>query len=235
LLATPDRRRRPASSKESSSEQTAGNASSDVAATCPNCKQTTVPTESLLGGRVRCRNCKSVFCPRDRELPIKPQKSEPSKKTFAAGGAGISPGRIAGIAAGVLLLLVLVASGRAFFSGSKGHKGPKLSAVHGRVLCASQPAVGAKIFFHPNGAADLKTICPFGTVQEDGSFTLTSYPQGDGAAAGDYTVTITWPVAGGKSVGGRDRLGGRYSNLVRPLLHAHIDEGDNELPPFEVH
>ena len=125
--------------------------------------------------------------------------------------------------------------------------GPRLSRLHpvrGKVLYKGQPAVGARVVFHPRHDADLQAPHPAGVVAEDGSFTLTSYKAGDGAPAGDYTVAVLWPDEPGGAAKARglapkkhpfnDRLQGAYSNPARPLLQAHVVEGDNDLPTFEL-
>ncbi|HEV3344879.1 MAG TPA: hypothetical protein VG125_31165, partial [Pirellulales bacterium] len=52
---------------------------------------------------------------------------------------------------------------------------------------------------------------------------MSTYELNDGAPAGRYAVTITWPGANPRSNGegdeeiqGPDQLGGRYSNPQRP-------------------
>jgi hypothetical protein len=97
--------------------------------------------------------------------------------------------------------------------------------------------------FHPRHDPDLKRPHPAAVVAADGSFQLTSYQPGDGAPAGDYNVAVTWPDESGGTAKTRglgrkqalnDRLKGMYSNPARPLLQAHIVEGDNQLPDFEL-
>ena len=121
--------------------------------------------------------------------------------------------------------------------------GPELYPVRGKVLYHGEPAVGARVMFHPRHDPDLCTAHPAGIVAADGSFALTSCHPGDGAPVGDYTVAVVWPAetASAAEIRGigrkqpfNDRLQGRYSDPSAPLLQAEVRAGDNELPPFEL-
>lgn len=122
----------------------------------------------------------------------------------------------------------------------------KVYPVEGKVLFDGQPAAGAIVLFHPNfskhGPA-LEAVQPTGIVGEDGSFRLTSFAKEDGALPGEYLVTITWPEgperpakAGTKPKKGlhADRLKGRYNSAKSPI-RAEVKEGNNSLPPYEIH
>jgi len=116
-----------------------------------------------------------------------------------------------------------------------------LNQVRGKVLYEGQPAVGAKVIFHPKDHSDPQALRPCGFVAEDGSFTLSSHEPGDGAPAGDYVVIVVWPDKSGEGRGpdikqpSRDRLRGAYSNPEKPLLQTCVANGDNDLPAFELH
>lgn len=69
----------------------------------------------------------------------------------------------------------------------------RLNQVEGKVLYNGQPAKGAVVVFHPQGKDDLTTRHPAGVTGDDGTFSLSTQQPGDGAAPGDYDVTITWP------------------------------------------
>jgi hypothetical protein len=120
-----------------------------------------------------------------------------------------------------------------------GSRGPTLHPVRGKVLYNGEPAVGAKVIFHPKDNSGPQAPRPTGVVGADGSFTLSSRQPNDGAPAGDYVVLVIWPSAKGGGPGLRqssqDRLKGAYSNPEGAALQAHVAAGDNELPPFELH
>src|SRR5438128_100993 len=70
--------------------------------------------------------------------------------------------------------------------------GTPLYPVRGEVFFKGKPAAGALVVFHPVEDKDGKVTRPRGTVEADGSFTLSSHAKGDGAAVGEYVVTINW-------------------------------------------
>jgi hypothetical protein len=65
--------------------------------------------------------------------------------------------------------------------------------VSGRVLVDGKPAVGATVVFHPQGQTTAAK--PVGTVDANGEFRLTTAAANDGAAPGDYKVTVAWYVS----------------------------------------
>ncbi|HZN32458.1 MAG TPA: hypothetical protein VFB80_01520 [Pirellulaceae bacterium] len=115
--------------------------------------------------------------------------------------------------------------------------------MKGSVLVAGKPAARATVIFHPkapaaDALAEKAPPRPTGEVQADGSFTLSTYTAGDGAPAGEYTVTISWPSGsspiGGDADSGPDRLGGRYLNPQTSRLSAKVDAAATEVPRFEL-
>jgi hypothetical protein len=121
--------------------------------------------------------------------------------------------------------------------------GSGLNPVRGKVLFQGEPARGAVVVFHPKNNDGLTTLRPSGVVDGDGNFTLSTSRPADGAAAGEYLVTITWPEDAGpaKPAFGTelppeppDRLKGRYADRVRSGLSAQVKPGTNQLPPFEI-
>ena len=109
--------------------------------------------------------------------------------------------------------------------------------VRGRVLVSGKPASGALVLFIPNHEPNPpKDPRPRGEVAADGAFALSTYEAEDGAPAGEYIVSVTWP--GGVLPDGReeppDKLLGRYDGRAKSKLRATIKEGPNELPPFNL-
>jgi hypothetical protein len=115
-----------------------------------------------------------------------------------------------------------------------------LYPVTGKVLYKGEPAAGAVVYFHRQGATDpLHEQTPQGVVREDGIFALAG-PAGEGALPGEYAVLVEWKEGAGK-VRGRspglsapDRFRGRYLDASKPLLHAEVKPSTNTLPPFEL-
>jgi hypothetical protein len=115
-----------------------------------------------------------------------------------------------------------------------GPDGPRPYPVRGVLRVNGEPAGGALVAFYcttPFG----KTIVPSAVTDEDGSFNLTTYKPRDGAPAGDYEVTVTWPESRhGWRVEG-DRLNRAFADPKVSGLRAHVEPtSSNELPPFEL-
>ena len=129
---------------------------------------------------------------------------------------------------------ILFAAGLAVLATSCGGSGPALHPVTGDVLVDGQPAEGATVTLQPVGGSAHGT--PSGVVTEDGSFTLSTFPHGDGAPAGQYAVVITWYPEGGRSLGNpQNVIPPEYADATTtPLPNVTVAEGDNELPAFEL-
>ena len=110
-----------------------------------------------------------------------------------------------------------------------------VGSVRGKVLFNGQPAEGATVVFHPAGSSEPGTLKPSGTVGADGTFTLTTFPHGDGAPAGEYAVAVTWlpPDARGMD-NPKNKLPARYADPAQSGLKATVAAGPNELKPFEL-
>jgi hypothetical protein len=110
--------------------------------------------------------------------------------------------------------------------------------VRGQVFAGKdQPAAGALIVFHPVAEDDPNK--PRALVEEDGSFSLTTYDKGDGAPEGEYVVTIEWrppsanPFAAKKNE--PDKLKGRYVDPKKSKLHFRIEKkAENVLDPIRL-
>ena len=130
---------------------------------------------------------------------------------------------------------------------------PGLYPVYGKVLVKGEPAAGAVVYFHHEGSsAPSSPAIPFGIVEDDGDFSLMCDDQGNGCPPGRYAVLVEWrngasdEVVPAKTKGktkpakrsrirtGPDRLGGRYFDISKPLLHAEVLPQSNTLPPFEL-
>lgn len=128
-------------------------------------------------------------------------------------------------------LTALYASGGCSSSSPHEFKNKKpVHAVQGKVEMGGKPAAGAFVLFVPRSEpAENPDPRPRATVQPDGSFTLSTYGENDGAPAGDYKVTVTWEDPESRS----DRFSGRYS-AANSKLSATVKEGANEIPPIPL-
>lgn len=125
--------------------------------------------------------------------------------------------------------------------------GPKLYPTTGKVTVKGQAAEGALVVFHPKGNDAIDALRPSGTVGADGTFTLVSGPDANGAPAGEYEVAVVWdappppPKGKLKGMGGEgeakevgDRLRGRYKNPKTSGLTATVTAGPTQVPTFDL-
>ena len=125
----------------------------------------------------------------------------------------------------------------ALASGCAGNKGPRLYPVKGVVRINGEPAKDVNVVFTPvtlpaDGATPLS---PAAVTGEDGSFRLMSLKPGDGAPAGDYKVTVIYPMNRfNKHLSGIDRLRGKFANPKTSGLTVRVGPKSNDLPPFDL-
>jgi hypothetical protein len=122
-----------------------------------------------------------------------------------------------------------------------GAKGQSVFPVHGKVLFRGKPAAGALVVFHPLNQSRPEQGMPRAVVEDDGSFALGTFAAKDGAPTGDYAVSITWKRVSAKTPGRKGparkvltHFPGRYENPKTSGLVVHIEEGPNELRPFDL-
>ena len=133
----------------------------------------------------------------------------------------------------------------ALFVAGCGNGKPEAVATGGKVVFRkTTPAAGALVVFHPTDPTYEKRIGgkPFAKVQDDGTFVLTTYAEGDGAPEGEYGVTIDWrgkakeskfSFGDGGPVGA-PLLNPKYGNPQQPVLKATVKKGDANQFTFEV-
>jgi hypothetical protein len=112
-------------------------------------------------------------------------------------------------------------------------KQPRLFKARGRVTWNGEPAHGVLVSLKSLRHDTIAT----GLTNDRGEFVLTSYRNGDGAAAGEHAVTIT------KTVEMQDKNGNSVTFNLMPLkyedrdssgLVATIAENNNNVLEFEV-
>jgi hypothetical protein len=74
--------------------------------------------------------------------------------------------------------------------------GPKVAPVTGKVLHKGQSVAPGSIIFHPDAGNTWAGERPTSMIQLDGSFTMKTYPWGDGVPPGSYKVTLEPGLAG---------------------------------------
>ncbi len=108
------------------------------------------------------------------------------------------------------------------------------------------------MFFSSDGAKEeAKKMHPFAYADAQGNFDLKTYRDGDGAPPGKYRVSV---IAPGTSMGsgGKDRPAGeaavapgsavnippniakKYGNADTSGIEVTVQQGENNLPPFEL-
>lgn len=118
----------------------------------------------------------------------------------------------------------------------------------GVVLRDGLPVPGATVVLNPapGTPAAAAGLLPSAETDADGTFVVSSYESGDGAPAGEYSVTLGWPDRSYKprtpaereaALAGDvpDRLGGRYRDPAKSTWTVVVTEGaENRLPPIEL-
>ncbi len=120
-----------------------------------------------------------------------------------------------GLLGGWLLCAALV--------GCQGPPPPKLAPVRGQVKFKQKPLVGATVCFVPDfNKGNRNGQQATGQTDKDGSFTLETYPHGQGVMPGFYRVTCI--VFGGVAVPQK------YRNAMNtPLIIEVSDQGNENL------
>jgi hypothetical protein len=146
-----------------------------------------------------------------------------------------------------LLLIPLLVVLPGFSCGGGAKKG--VYPVQGQVLLEGKAVPNALVVFHRVGETNPEAARPYGHTDQEGRFSIHTYLGGDphsvnaGAPAGNYKVAVT--EAPNEAVGeegeednpkkGRPRrLPAKYANPETSGLNVNVNEGRNELAPFEL-
>jgi hypothetical protein len=110
----------------------------------------------------------------------------------------------------------------------------KVFKVKGKVTLLNAPVADAFVSFSPK---DSKNPPATGRTNKDGQFTLRTYDEGDGAAAGEYVVLVTRPAAAAAVPANahmemmkKGRSGGDASVAAKPAS-SPTTSGHAETPP----
>jgi hypothetical protein len=129
------------------------------------------------------------------------------------------------------------------------NKPKNVHPVSGQVLLDGRPVPGAMVVFHRVGETNPEAARPYGQTDPEGRFSVQTYLGGDahvmneGAPTGSYKVVVI--EAPREAIGeegeedsprkGRPaRLPARYANPETSGLTVTVNEGRNELAPFEL-
>ena len=109
---------------------------------------------------------------------------------------------------------------------------PAVQPVCGRLVVGGLPAAHARLALHP---ADRRAgPFPVAVTGPDGTFRLMTYSVDDGAPAGEYVVTLSWPndsipIDECGDPNAHDRLAGYYLDPARSPLRVTIRPGPNNI------
>jgi hypothetical protein len=131
-----------------------------------------------------------------------------------------------------LLITGLVSLG-ASACGSDDNRKPTFP-VTGSLLIDQKPGEHATVIFHPVSNEPGEVVKPRGKVRNDGTFTLTTYAENDGAPVGEYQVTVELWLAGRPDEGPTSRLPAKLAKPESSGLKATIKNEPNALEPFTV-
>jgi hypothetical protein len=117
-------------------------------------------------------------------------------------------------------------------------KGTRLTLypVKGSVEMNGKPLAGALLKFYPlrKFPEDASQILPQAWTQSDGTFTVSTYGDGDGAPKGKYRVIVRCQGPGLVRIDDPDLIPPPYNNPKMTKLIATVEEGENTLPPINL-
>lgn len=234
-------------------EPVAANPAAIKSIDCPLCKRRLPPAEILSGGRFRCGNCNAVFfpaaaTPAPTSFPTPaPAKAKPVQRPAARPADDDDeptllerfkkpkPLAITGV---VALLVFYIWSPLTLFGNSHSY------AVHpakGEVLFDGKPVPGAVIRLVPVDPPTRDFPAASATADKDGKFVLSSYATEDGAAAGDFRVSVVrFPPPTARELKEenyrpRNMLPSKYANPETSGLTVRITAGENQIPVIHLH
>lgn len=109
--------------------------------------------------------------------------------------------------------------------------------VSGQVRLNGNPLANAFVVLHPRQPADARTLPARGKTDQEGRFQLTSYEANDGAAIGEYAVTVEYYqlVKNGESyIAGPNVLPPKIANPATSDIVVRVATGENRLTPIEL-
>ena len=128
------------------------------------------------------------------------------------------------------------------------NKSKPLYPVQGHVFFEGSPIPHALVILHPMNTPGTTDVKPRAIVGTDGCFKVFTEKADDGAAPGDYAVTVQWrrqkltpeqrksPEERKKNRDLTQKMDAsfpsRYQNPQTSGLRIHVAEGSNDLPPF---
>ena len=117
------------------------------------------------------------------------------------------------------------------------HRGPTMAPVTGKVFYNGRPLEFGSVMFQPASGQPAQ-----GQIQSDGTFTLSTYKEADGAVVGRHKVRITcyetekpgFPRSPGEQTLGRLLIPEKYTFLDQSGLSADVSIDREEPFVFEL-
>lgn len=120
------------------------------------------------------------------------------------------------------------------FAGCSSETQVPVFPVSGKVSFQGKPPVGAQVILHSAGAGAVDGVVPVGTVQQDGSFTITSYEPGDGAPEGQYVALIRWFRLSKDGTPGPNVLPAKYASATATPVKVSVASSPVEIPIITI-
>ncbi len=214
---------------------------------CPLCRHRLPPAEILTGGRFRCGNCNAVFFPSaiapPATMPQPASKARPAARAARRNDDEPSllqrwrkpkPLAFTGVAT-LIMAYVLVPTN--LFGDSRFQS---VYPAKGEASFEGKTIAGAIVTLHPIDPPNRDFPSAKAIVGADGKFALGAYAADDGAAAGEYKVTIVqFPPPTAKEIRDenyrpRNILPPRYANPETSGLTVKIGPGENRITAFKL-
>ena len=134
---------------------------------------------------------------------------------------------------------VLLAGAVAFWFWPSGPSRPvAVHPVKGKAVMAGTPMAGAHLVLYPGPDSKIPVgITSRGTVDDDGTFELTTFDHKDGAPSGEFVVTVVWSkpvIVDGETQSGPSLVSTVYSKPDSSPLRIKITADAKELAAIEV-
>ena len=107
--------------------------------------------------------------------------------------------------------------------------------AEGQVFWSGKPLAGAQVVLYPRGTSEADAVAARARTDLEGRFRLSTYGAADGAAEGEYLVTVVQyqpRQQDGGWVPGPNVLPAKYASAKTTDLRVQIAKGANALPPL---
>lgn len=109
--------------------------------------------------------------------------------------------------------------------------------VTGHVRLNGSPLANAFVVLHPRHPTDPRILPARGKTDQEGQFHLTSYEANDGAAAGEYALTVEcYPLVknGEGYIAGKNVLPSKLASPATSDIVVRVAAGPTQLAPIEL-